>query len=63
MPEGVIQNEFQCKNGMLTDSGGRMEYFIEGTEPTQYYVEQGNKIINSKGEVKSCSKEIKGLLQ
>lgn len=53
MPEGVIQKRISMQNGMLTNSGGRMEYFIEGTEPTQYYVpEQGNKIINSKGEVK-----------
>lgn len=53
MPDGVIQKRISMENGLLTDSGGRLEYFIEGTEPTRHYVpEQGNQIINSQGEVK-----------
>lgn len=53
MPEGVIQKRISMQNGLLTDAGGRLEYFIEGTEPTRHYVpERGNQIIDSKGEVK-----------
>ncbi|MFC0308977.1 penicillin-binding protein 1A [Gallibacterium trehalosifermentans] len=53
IPDGVIQKRISMENGLLSDSGGRLEYFIEGTEPTQYFVpEQGNQIIDSKGEMK-----------
>lgn len=53
VPTGIVQRRISLETGLLTNEGGRTEYFIKGTEPTKYYVpEQGNQIRTESGEIK-----------
>ncbi|MGV6988636.1 penicillin-binding protein 1A [Testudinibacter sp. P80/BLE/0925] len=51
LPPNIIEKRIDKSSGLLTDSGGRNEYFIKGTEPTRHYIrEQGYKIMVNPGD-------------
>ncbi|XWY19442.1 penicillin-binding protein 1A [Bisgaard Taxon 45] len=39
-PPNIIEKRIDMGSGLLTHSGGRIEYFINGTEPKRSYVEE-----------------------
>ncbi|MGC6405524.1 penicillin-binding protein 1A [Bisgaard Taxon 45] len=39
-PPNIIEKRIDTGSGLLTHSGGRIEYFINGTEPKRSYVEE-----------------------
>lgn len=46
-PPNIIEKRIDTGSGLLTESGGRMEYFINGTEPKRSYVEEQGYYIPS----------------
>ncbi|MGR6981941.1 penicillin-binding protein 1A [Testudinibacter sp. P27/CKL/0425] len=46
LPPNIIEKRIDKSSGLLAGGGGRMEYFIKGTEPTRRYIrEQGYQIM------------------
>ncbi|KGQ69903.1 penicillin-binding protein [Chelonobacter oris] len=51
LPPGIIEKRIDKSSGLLTGGGGRIEYFIKGTEPTRRYIrEQGYQIMVNPGD-------------
>lgn len=46
-PPNIIEKRIDTGSGLLTESGGRIEYFINGTEPKRSYVEEQGYYIPS----------------
>ncbi|WP_040976009.1 penicillin-binding protein 1A [Necropsobacter massiliensis] len=40
LPENIVQKNIDTRSGLLSNGGGRSEYFIKGTEPKRAYVEE-----------------------
>ncbi|EEX51247.1 penicillin-binding protein 1A [Pasteurella dagmatis] len=40
LPPNIIEKSIDRRSGLLSNSGGRIEYFIKGTEPKRAYVEE-----------------------
>lgn len=46
LPSNIIEKRIDKSSGLLTDDGGRVEYFIKGTEPIRHHIiEQGHKML------------------
>ncbi|TCP97696.1 penicillin-binding protein 1A [Cricetibacter osteomyelitidis] len=47
LPPNIIEKRIDMSSGMLANGGGKMEYFIKGTEPTKVYTppDRGYKVI------------------
>ncbi|GJJ80403.1 penicillin-binding protein 1A [Pasteurella canis] len=46
-PPNIVEKRIDTGSGLLTNSGGRIEYFINGTEPKRTYVEEQGYYIPS----------------
>ncbi|WP_373099108.1 MULTISPECIES: penicillin-binding protein 1A [Pasteurellaceae] len=40
LPENIVEKNIDTRSGLLSNGGGRSEYFIKGTEPKRAYVEE-----------------------
>ena len=46
LPPNILEKNIDTSSGLLSENGGRKEYFIKGTEPKRTYVEEKGHYID-----------------